>query len=181
MCDTPQVVCTIGCMVLRIVSLKESSTAASKAPPFFIFRARGEQSPRAGEVDGEHRQPFLTDLAEGFSRLRERRRATAIRIERDRNETGDRLVAGDGLTRKCFISGDFPDSSCARDGGVAAGEMVTLFSLACRGRTIRTVGTTVIPRPLSRSNHASGNPLRAKKQAALSRRISRLRRSYPRS
>ena len=135
--------------------IEESSSPVEEAPPFFTGWPRGQQGPRAGELDGEDGKPVLTDFAEWFSRLREARWAIPIRIEWDRNETGDGLVAGDGLTRKCSISGDFPDSSCARVGGFAAGEMVTLFSLAFRGRTIGTVGTTVIPRPLERSNHAS--------------------------
>jgi hypothetical protein len=76
--------------------------------PATVGRSRaihlGQQGPRSGELDGEDGQPVLTDFAEWFSRLRELRlvaakrsgdgRATAIRIERDRDEPGD------GLTRK---------------------------------------------------------------------------------
>ena len=107
--------------------IKVSSSPAGKAPPFFICWPEGQQTPRAGESDAENRETLLTDFPERFSRFCNRGRGIAIRIEWDRNETGDGLVAGDWLTRKCLISGDFGDLICARGGGEAAGWRLALM------------------------------------------------------
>jgi len=47
--------------------IEVSSSPAKKGPPFFIFWARGEQSPRAGESDAENRETLLTDFPEWFT------------------------------------------------------------------------------------------------------------------
>ena len=83
-----------------MVGLEESSSTVEEGPPILVFWPKGQKTPRAGESDAENRETLLPDFAERFSRFRKRVRGIAIRIEWDRNETGDGLVAGDYLTRK---------------------------------------------------------------------------------